>query len=112
MGKLSDSVEAGEGASNQLQGSSKFDAPTLISVLDIEQLSRITNLLFPDIVQKHIGPTGKKPVGLNESLIAAAARDLAGNVPDLCLSEQLAYPIVTGSPSTRRSVPLPFFADG
>jgi hypothetical protein len=34
-GKLGDCVEAGEGASNQLHGSSKIDAPGMISVLDI-----------------------------------------------------------------------------
>jgi hypothetical protein len=42
-GKLSDCVEAGEGASNQLQGSSKFDAPAMISTghgLDIDMRYR------------------------------------------------------------------------
>ena len=43
-GKLSDCVETGEGASNQLQGSSKFDAPALTSVLNTEMDIGITTI--------------------------------------------------------------------
>ena len=62
-GKLSNCVESGEGASNQLQGSSKFDAPALISVLDTETDIDITTIELLDYSPKNISPTGKKPVG-------------------------------------------------
>ena len=51
-GKLSDCVETGEGASNQLQGSIKFDAPALISILDTEPDIEITNHRTAPMAQK------------------------------------------------------------
>ena len=98
-GKLRDSVETGEGASNQLQGSIKFDAPALISMLDTETDIEITNHRTPPIAQKQ-SPTGKKPVGPNESLIAAAARRFGRQRSGYMFIEQLAYPTVTDFSST------------
>jgi hypothetical protein len=93
-GKLSDCVETGEGASNQVQGSSKFDAPVLISVLDTE----ITNHRTAPIAQEQ-RPDWKETGRANDSLsqlLPGSGRQRSG----LMFIEQLAYPTVTDSSST------------
>jgi hypothetical protein len=93
-GKLSDCVETGEGASNQLQGSIKFDAPALISILDTE----ITNHRTAPIAQKQ-RPDWKETGRANDSLsqlLPGSGRQRSG----LMFIEQLAYPTVTDSSST------------
>jgi hypothetical protein len=95
-GKLGDCVEAGEGASNQLHGSSKIDAPAMISVLDIESASQ--SFIFLRTAKKQ-EPDREETGRALVSLIAAAARRFGRQRSGFMFIEQFSYPTVTDSPS-------------
>ena len=66
---------------------------------------------FSTLRLKHKGPTGKKPVEPNDSNDRCCCQAPAGNVSDLPLSMQLAYPTLSDSPSTEVIGFFPVFAE-